>query len=162
MSSEAPWAPVRVRLASIDDAATIVDFNARMASETEGRALPLEVLKNGVVAALADPNRCQYFVAESEGRVVGQAMITYEWSDWRNGQFWWIQSVYVMEEWRRRGIFRTLYQHLQQLARDTPDCCGLRLYVEQHNQVAQETYRRMGMKSTGYLILEEDWSDHGA
>lgn len=149
---------VHVRLATPADTETIVDFNARIAEETEGRSLPLETLKKGVTTALADPQHCQYFVAEFDGRVIGQAMITYEWSDWRNGRFWWIQSVYVTQDWRRRGIFRLLYQYLQRLAKDTPECCGLRLYVEQHNLTAQETYRKLGMQATGYLILEEDWS----
>ncbi len=152
---------VTIRPARLDDLEVIVDFNARLAEESEGRVLPRERLHPGVRAALESPEACAYFIAEHGGRIVGQTMLTYEWSDWRNGRFWWIQSVYVVADARRRGVFRQLYQHIQRLARDSRDCCGLRLYVELHNEVAQRTYQRLGMKESGYLVLEEDWTIDG-
>src|SRR3954452_8892223 len=106
-----------IRDATPADAATIVDFNARMARETEGLTLDPAVLSRGVRAALADPAKAIYFVAEIDRRVVGQLMITHEWSDWRDGDIWWVQSVYVHPEYRRRGIFRTLYAHARERAR---------------------------------------------
>ena len=97
-------------------------------------------------------------MAEIDGRVVGQLMITYEWSDWRNGVFWWIQSVYVLPEARRLGVFSELYAHLERLAKATPGVCGLRLYVEHANERAQATYRRCGMVDAGYRVMEVDYS----
>jgi ribosomal protein S18 acetylase RimI-like enzyme len=97
-------------------------------------------------------------VAELDGRVVGQLMVTYEWSDWRNGAFWWIQSVYVLPEARRCGAFSALYSHVERLAKATPGVCGLRLYVELANERAQATYRRCGMTDAGYRVMEADYS----
>lgn len=153
---------VTIRPATIDDVDVVVDYNRRLAEESEGRALPLERLQPGVRAALESPEACAYFIAEHGGRIVGQTMVTYEWSDWRNGRFWWIQSVYVTADARRRGVFRQLYRHIQQLAKNSRDCCGLRLYVEEHNEVAQRTYRQLGMKPSGYHVLEEDWTTDDA
>ena len=102
-----------VRRAGAADAPTVVDFNCRLAQESEGKTLDAAVLAPGVAAGLADPHKAAYFVAEEGTEVVGQLMLTREWSDWRNGWFWWIQSVYVREDWRRRGIFRLLYEHVQ-------------------------------------------------
>ena len=152
---------VSIRSATLADLTVLVEFNARLAEESEGRSLPLELLTPGVRAALESPEACAYFVAEHEGRVVGQTMVTYEWSDWRNGRFWWIQSVYVVADLRRRGVFRQLYRHIQQLAKHSSDSCGLRLYVERHNEVAQRTYQQLGMKDSGYYVLEEDWTVDG-
>lgn len=158
MKSPQASSAVHIRPARLDDLETVVDFNASIARETEGKALQLDLLRRGVEAALTNPHHCAYFVAEVEGRIVGQTMLTYEWSDWRNGRFWWIQSVYVISEYRRQGIFRSLYRHIQSLARESRECCGLRLYVEEHNHVAQQTYKELGMNPTGYLVLEEDWT----
>ena len=147
--------PLAIRRATSGDLDVVVDFNRRLAEESEGKILDPAVLKAGVAQALADPNKALYFLAEDAGRVVGQTMITTEWSDWRNGWFWWIQSVYVRAEARRRGIFRALFDHVSQAARQDPSVIGLRLYVDRENHAAQQTYRRMGMKETEYFVLEK-------
>lgn len=137
------------------DEAVISEFNRRLAQETEGKHLDPETLRAGVQAALTDPNRGVYFVAcNGQGEIVGQLMITLEWSDWRNGWRWWIQSVYVRADHRRQGVFRALFNHVVQEARRRSDVACLRLYVEQENQAAQKTYQRLGMSATGYLVLE--------
>jgi GNAT superfamily N-acetyltransferase len=146
--------PLAIRRATPADAAVIVDFNRRLAEESEGKTLDRSVLARGVAAGLADPRKALYFVAEEDGAVLGQIMITTEWSDWRNGWMWWIQSVYVRADSRRRGVFRALFDHVYQTARNDPEVVGLRLYVEQDNHVAHQTYGRMGMEWTRYLVLE--------
>ena len=148
----------RIRDASIDDVRTIVDFNCLLAIETEHLQLDLATLTFGVEQALAQPTLCRYFLAELGGEIVGQTMITFEWSDWRNGVFWWIQSVYVDHRFRGNGVFRALHDHIRTLAHAAPNVCGLRLYVEQNNHAAIATYRRLGMTPTGHLLYEEDWS----
>ncbi len=125
-----------------------------MAMETENLALDPAAVDAGVRAALADPEKAIYFIAEIDGRVVGQLMITHEWSDWRNGDMWWIQSVYVLPDSRRRGVFRALYQHVRQQARAL-GVVGLRLYVEKENLPAQTTYSGLGMHLSHYLLMEE-------
>jgi len=147
-----------IRDATLDDLEIVAEFNQRLARETESRTLDPATLSQGVARALGDRNLCRYFVAEVDGRVVGQTMVTYEWSDWRCGVFWWFQSVYVEGGFRGRGIFRALYEHVAQLARNTPDVCGLRLYVERENGPAIATYGRLGMAPTGHLVCEHDWS----
>jgi ribosomal protein S18 acetylase RimI-like enzyme len=146
--------PLILRRATPADAAVIAEFNRQLAQETEGKTLDEETLSAGVAAVLADPLRGLYFIAESEGAVVGQLMITTEWSDWRNGWIWWIQSVYVRKEARRQGVFRALYMHVEAAARAAPQVAGLRLYVERDNHAAQQTYLGLGMERTGYLVLE--------
>jgi len=153
--------PILVRPAGRGDADTIVAFNRKMALETEGRDLPASVARDGVLAALSDRSRAAYYVAEVADRIGGQAMVTTEWSDWRNGLFWWIQSVYVVPEFRRRGVFRALHEFIRDQARRRGDVCGLRLYVHHENRIAIETYQRLGMQQTDYLLLEEDWSARG-
>ncbi|HXG11973.1 MAG TPA: GNAT family N-acetyltransferase [Gemmataceae bacterium] len=147
--------PVTVRRAGPADAAVIVEFNRLLAEESEGKRLDPSLLTPGVAAALADERKALYFVAELDGAVVGQMMITFEWSDWRNGWFWWIQSVYVRPEVRRRGVFRALFEHVHQAARRDPEVIGLRLYVENGNRAAQEVYARLGLKPAGYFVLEK-------
>lgn len=144
----------QIRPARPADAPTVTEFNRRMAAETEGLQLDPSVLSSGVKAALADPNKGRYLVAESEDRVIGQLMWTLEWSDWRNGWFWWIQSVYVAPEARRHGVYSALYAHLLDLATRQGDVIGVRLYVEEHNQRAQATYVKQGMVRTHYLVYE--------
>jgi GNAT superfamily N-acetyltransferase len=144
-----------IRRATPADATVVVEFNRRLAEETEGKTLDISVLTVGVTAGLADPAKAWYFLAEEDGVVLGQMMITFEWSDWRNGWFWWIQSVYVRADARRRGIFRRLYEHVSQRAREGPDVIGLRLYVERHNHAAQQTYTHLGMEPAGYLVFEK-------
>jgi GNAT superfamily N-acetyltransferase len=146
-----------VREARADDRPTIVDFNARLARETEGKSLDLETLTRGVVRALSDPDRLRYWVAEIDGRVVGQTAFTREWSDWRNGWIWWLQSVYVHPEFRGLGVFRGLYERIRETAKADPEVIGLRLYVESENHQAQTTYERHGMIPAGYLVFEEFW-----
>ena len=147
---------ITVRPATPEDAEFLVRGNARMALETENLSLDFDRLRSGVHAIFEDPARGFYLLAEIDRTRVGQMMITYEWSDWRNGVFWWIQSVYTVPESRRRGVFRALYAHAEALARQQEAVCGLRLYVEAHNQQAQETYRRCGMQETAYRLFEID------
>jgi GNAT superfamily N-acetyltransferase len=147
-----------VRHATLADAPTIVEFNIRLARDTEGLELDPAVVREGVRRMLEDAQRGRMFVAEVDGRVVGQTMFTYEWSDWRNSWIWWLQSVYVEEAHRRRGVFRALYAHVRELARDDPEVGCIRLYVERRNVVARETYLGLGMTLSGHIVLEEDWS----
>jgi ribosomal protein S18 acetylase RimI-like enzyme len=146
--------PLTVRRAVPSDTPIVVEFNRRLALESEGKVLDPAILSAGVAAGLADPDKALYFLAESQGDVVGQLMLTREWSDWRNGWIWWIQSVYVRTDARRNGVFRTLYEHVHAAAVADPEVIGLRLYVEQENHAAQQTYARLGMERTNYLVLE--------
>jgi len=125
-----------------------------MALETEGRVLDEAVVSRGVAGLLANPSLGFYVVAESAGEVVGSLMITTEWSDWRAGEFWWIQSVYVRPDSRRRGVYSRLYTFVQDMADRAPDVCGFRLYVERENSTAQQAYKAMGMEKTNYVIFE--------
>ncbi len=142
----------RVRPAIAADCEAIAGFNLAMAAETEGRTLEPATVRAGVAAVLAEPAHGRYFVAEA-GSPVGGLLVTYEWSDWRNGLFWWIQSVYVEPHWRRRGVFSGLFAHVREQAR-AADAAGLRLYVERGNHDAQRTYTRLGMQATSYLVFE--------
>jgi GNAT superfamily N-acetyltransferase len=146
--------PLSIRRAGPADAAIVIEFNRLLALESEGKTLDTALLSAGVAAGLADPNKSVYFLAEENGAAIGQMMYTTEWSDWRDGWFWWIQSVYVRPEARRRGVFRAIFEHVHQAARDNGNVIGLRLYVERENQVAQKTYQNMGMKPAGYLVFE--------
>jgi len=148
---------MRVRDAKPGDAPTIALFNAEMAEETEGRRPDEAVLRRGVERGLERPELCRYWVAEQDGQIVGQVMVTFEWSDWRDGVVWWLQSVYVAPERRRTGIFRALYQHVEREAR-AAEAVGLRLYVERDNTRAHRTYETLGMLRTDYLVYETDWS----
>jgi GNAT superfamily N-acetyltransferase len=146
--------PLAVRRATPADAVVIVEFNRLLAEESEGKTLDLNLLAAGVATGLADARKALYFVAEEDGRVVGLTMITFEWSDWRNGWFWWVQSVYVRPESRRRGVFRALFEHIWQAAEDDPEVIGLRLYVEEENYRAHQTYQNMGLDWTTYQVME--------
>ncbi len=143
-----------IRDATTEDAATIADFNNRMCEETEGQRLDPGLIGPGVKRLLEDDANGRYWVAEVDGRVVGQIMVTYEWSDWRNGRIWWVQSVYVHGDYRRRGVFSRLFRYVEALALDDPDACGLRLYVDRDNRHAQRTYNALGMVETSYRIME--------
>jgi GNAT superfamily N-acetyltransferase len=149
---------IAVRDAAPADGPIIADFNSRMAVETEGRALDPGLIGPGVDALLDDSTKGRYWLAEHGGQVIGQIMVTYEWSDWRNGMLWWIQSVYIAEEKRRQGVFSTLYRHVESLARATQDVCGLRLFVEDNNKRAQDTYLALGMIRPGYQVMEIDFT----
>ncbi len=146
--------PHTIRPAVHDDFAILADFNIRMALETENHQLDRAVVENGVQAALEDDRHGQYLVAEQDGMVVGCLLITYEWSDWRNGNIWWVQSVYVAPEHRRQGVFRALCEHAETEAKNNPQSVGLRLYVEKDNQTAQAVYEKLGWTRPGYLVME--------
>ena len=143
-----------IRPAATADAAQIAEFNRRMALETERKALDPDTVLRGVQRLLAEPGLGRYYVAEQDGRLLGQAMITYEWSDWRNGLFWWLQSVYVEPGSRSRGVFGSLCRHIETLADRQGGVCGLRLYVENGNEAAKAAYRSLGFASAGYEVLE--------
>jgi GNAT superfamily N-acetyltransferase len=144
-----------IRQAGPADAAHVAEFNRLLAHESEGKDLDRALLDPGVRAALADPSKGRYFIAEGDGEVVGQLGITYEWSDWRNGWFWWIQSVYVVPAARRQGVFRTLFHHVESAARLDPAVIGIRLYVERDNEAAHHTYEGLGLEWTSYLVMEK-------
>ena len=144
---------IAIRKATPDDAIVIISFQKAMAMETEGLELKSDLITSGVMAVFRDPNKGQYYVAEENGTVVASLMITYEWSDWRNACIWWFQSVYVIPEYRRKGIFRLMYDHVK---KEGLECgiAGLRLYVESENVRAQKTYEAMGMNGSHYRTFE--------
>ena len=144
---------IAIRRAKSDDATTIVCFNTEMALETEGLELSAPTVSAGVRRLLDDPARGFYFVAERSGEIVGQLMITLEWSDWRNGWWWWIQSVYVSPAARRSGVYSMLYAHARSEAQEA-GAVGMRLYVDRRNTDAQSTYVALGMRESGYLFYE--------
>lgn len=148
---------ISIRQAVAGDRDRIVLFNLAMARETEGRELDRRTLTAGVEAILGNPSLGRYFVAEVEGEVAGQVMVTTEWSDWRNAHVWWLQSVYVSKRRRRLGIYRLLHRHVRECAM-AEKVIGLRLYVDRDNAEAQTTYRTLGMEESGYLMYEEMWA----
>jgi ribosomal protein S18 acetylase RimI-like enzyme len=152
---------LNIRLARPEDAATIASFSAAMALETEGRRLDLDRLYEGTLAILNSPEHGFFMVAElgsaDDSQLLGQLMITYEWSDWRNGVFWWIQSVYVDPAWRRQSVFRRMHQTVMATAKTNQNVCGVRLYVEENNGVAQAVYRKVGLTPSSYAIFETDF-----
>jgi len=143
-----------LRRATPADAPTITEFNRLLAEESEGTRLDPAIVAVGVAAGLADPEKGLYFVAEEDGQTLGQLMITREWSDWRNGWLWWIQSVYVRADARKRGVFRALYEHIHAAAIAEQNVIGIRLYVEKDNHAAQKVYERLGLEWSGYMVLE--------
>lgn len=149
---------LNIRTASAADVATIAEFNAAMALESEAITLDMGVLTDGVAAALADAGKAFYLLAEIGGNPVGQLMVTYEWSDWRNGWIWWVQSVYVITERRRQGIYRSLYLRLREMAQTQGDIRELRLYVMRENAMAKRTYESLGMRHSEYdMYVAEPW-----
>ena len=148
---------IQIRKAKKTDAEILAYFNTTMAWETENRELFQPVVKAGVENLISHPEYGFYILAEIEGEVAGTLMITSEWSDWRNGLFWWIQSVYVRPEYRRQGVFKRLYRYAESLARQQSEVCGLRLYVDRQNHSAQQTYRSMGMQATHYDLYEVEF-----
>jgi ribosomal protein S18 acetylase RimI-like enzyme len=147
--------PFSIRLATLDDAQSIANFNINMASETENIHLKPEVILAGAQRLITDTALGYYLVAETDNQIIGSLMVTTEWSDWRNGQFWWIQSVYIIPEWRRKGLYRSLYEKVKSLAESNDNICGFRLYVEKENTVAQSAYEKVGMLETHYKMYEE-------
>lgn len=146
-----------IRPAQVSDRDAIVAFNTRLAAETEDKKLDGKLITRGVGQLLADPAKGRYWIAEEEGAPVGQIMVTYEWSDWRCGWFWWIQSVYVEEGYRGRGIYRALFDQVKAEARASEDVCGLRLYVDKDNRQAMRVYDHTGIKPAGYEMRELDF-----
>ena len=147
-------AGLKIRPAEFADWPIIAEFNTCLADETEHKQLNPDTITIGVQTLLSRPQLGRYFVACLEDRVIGQIMHTREWSDWRNGEIWWLQSVYVLGEFRQQGVFRALFAHLERLARSSPTVIGLRLYVEEHNTLAQEAYVKLGLKKAGYTVME--------
>ncbi len=153
---------INIRRGKLTDTETIAGYNAALAAETEHLELDRDRLLLGVRVVLDDPSKGFYTIAETGaaetgGMVVGQMMITFEWSDWRNGTFWCIQSVYVHPDYRRRGIFSRLHRHVADDARQLGTVCGLRLYVEKANKQAQRTYQRLGMQQAIFDMYEVDF-----
>lgn len=146
---------IQIRSAQVHDISSLVEFNVAMAKETENKQLIPDLVTRGVTRVFEEPRLGFYVVAEITGRVVGSLMVTQEWSDWRNGSFWWIQSVYVRPKARHQGVFRSLYAHVKERAQADTSVCGLRLYVEQNNLIAQKTYEGIGMEATPYGMYEE-------
>jgi predicted GNAT family acetyltransferase len=145
------------RLAKKSDLECLVEFNYKMALETEDKKLDRSYLQQGVLSVLNDTNKGFYFVAEHDTNgVIASMMITKEWSDWRNGHFWWVQSVFVKKDYRQQGVYRSLYKKVKCLAKENSNCCGLRLYVEKENLIAQRAYFALGMKETYYKLFEEE------
>ena len=146
---------MNLRHATIEDAQALAEFNISMAYETEEIELIPEVIRAGVEAMIENPQMGYYLVIEDEGEIAASLMVTTEWSDWRNGLFWWIQSVYVRPQKRRKGLYRQLYERVKLLAENEKSVCGFRLYVEHYNTIAQTTYRSLGMEQTDYKVYEE-------
>jgi L-amino acid N-acyltransferase YncA len=146
---------MKIRQATINDSAAIAEFNIKMAKETEGMDLMPDVINAGVSNMIKNSQMGFYLVAEEDNAIQASLMVTTEWSDWRNGLFWWIQSVYVQPKFRRKGLYSKLYKKVKTLAEAESNVCGFRLYVEHENLVAQQTYRTLGMDKTDYQMFEE-------
>ncbi len=148
---------MKIRIANAKDAAPLVEFNQAMALETEGKRLNAETLKKGVESVFSDEKKGFYVVAELDREIVGGLMITYEWSDWRSSWFWWIQSVYITPDQRKKGIYRQLYAFVSEKAKASGDVCGIRLYVERENTAARKVYETLGMDESHYLMFETEF-----
>jgi GNAT superfamily N-acetyltransferase len=147
---------MEIREAKLEDADALIEFNQAMALETEGKRLDPEKIAAGVKAVFRDDRRGFYLVAEDAGEIVGGLMVTYEWSDWRNAWFWWIQSVYVVPQARGRQLYSAMYDRVKEMAAANGDVCGFRLYVETENDRAQRVYGKVGMQKSHYLMFEEE------
>jgi len=147
---------MNIRFASKKDVDSLVEFNQAMALETEGKHLDGDTLRSGVEAVFGDEKKGFYVVAEDNERIIGGLMVTYEWSDWRNGWFWWIQSVYILPEARGKSIYSRLYEFVKTKAAEAGNVCGFRLYVENDNYHAQKVYDKVGMAASHYLMYEEE------
>jgi len=147
---------MNIRVAISDDTDSLVEFNQAMALETEGKRLSADVLRPGVEAVFRDTNKGFYVVTESEGSIVGGLLITFEWSDWRNKWFWWIQSVFIRPEARGERVYSRMYEVVKRRAAEAGNVCGFRLYVENDNYHAQTVYEKLGMQASHYLMYEEE------
>lgn len=146
-----------IREGTRQDTDDILRFQQAMASETEGKVLDEALLRKGITTIFDSSEKGFYLVAEVDGRLVGNLLTTYEWSDWRNATFWWIQSVFVDANWRRKGVYRSMYDYLFRVADCRVDICGIRLYVERANKIAQQTYKDLGMAKSHYDLYEIDF-----
>jgi GNAT superfamily N-acetyltransferase len=145
---------MHIREANPHDIPTIIDFQLKLALETENLQLEISTLSLGVHQLFKDPSKGRYYVAEADGEVVGCLSITYEWSDWRCGTVIWIQSVYVSEPWRGKGVYRTLYEHVRSFVSNDPELTGVRLYVDNSNARAKKVYAGLGMNGDHYSVFE--------
>ena len=145
---------MNIRRANINDLNAIVEYNFNLAYETEDKELDKNILTNGVKGILEDETKGIYHVCEVDGKVVGQIMYTYEWSDWRAGTFIWVQSVYVHKDYRGKGIFKSLYNKVKEICDSSNEYVGIRLYVERENYNAQKTYQKIGMTECNYYMYE--------
>jgi len=149
---------MKIRLAHKSDAQLIAENNQALAKETEDKNLKNELIIPGVKSVLNNPEKGFYLILEIDGNPAGQLMVTTEWSDWRNGHFWWIQSVYVHNEYRKLGVYRALHEETRKRAKAAGNVVGIRLYVDNDNTDAQKVYRQMGMVESNYKFYEEEWS----
>lgn len=145
---------MKIREATTGDIIKIVDFQLNMAFETENITLNRDIVSKGVAAVFADKSLGRYYVAEADDQVVASLLITYEWSDWRNTLILWIQSVYVSSDFRRKGVFSNMYSHIKQIVETSAKYCGIRLYVDMSNLIAQEVYNKLGMNGNHYKTFE--------
>lgn len=145
---------INIRTAVPGDARLLASWAQAMAMETEHKHLDGDTVLKGVQTGIADPKRARYFIAMAGELPAGTLMLTTEWSDWRNRDWWWIQSVYVHPDFRRMGVFQAMYRHVEKMAKENPGVCGLRLYVEHENKNAQLTYEKLGMDDAGYRMME--------
>ena len=150
---------MKITQPSIKDVNNLVDFNIKMAKETENKILNKKIVTKGVSEVLTDTTLGYYVIAKNKNTILGSLMITYEWSDWRNGMFWWIQSVYVEKEYRKQGVYKKLYSYIKGKALKDSSCTGIRQYVEQENKIAQSVYKKLEMKETHYKLFEIDFQD---
>ena len=146
-----------IRPATTADARTIADHNRALCLETARKELDSATVLEGVTRFIEEPKYGRYFLAEQDGNIIGQAAHTYEWSDWRNGELWWIQSVYVHPAHRGKGVFQSLFHHIEQLGKSDSACRGIRLYMERDNDTARRSYLNLGFRYTGYEVLERLW-----
>lgn len=145
---------VKIREAKVEESVNIVDFQLKMALETESLKLNKEILEHGVLAVFNDAGKGQYYIIESEGKIVGSTLTTYEWSDWRNGTFLWFQSVYILPEFRGNGMFSLFYQYFKEKVEQSDELLGIRLYVDKRNKNAQGVYQKVGMSKEHYEMFE--------
>ena len=150
---------MKITQPGIEDINSLVDFNIKMAKETENKILNKKIVTKGVSEVLTDTTLGYYVIAKNKNTILGSLMITYEWSDWRNGMFWWIQSVYVEKEYRQQGVYKQMYSYIKDKALKDNSCTGIRLYVEQENKIAQSVYTKLEMKETHYKLFEIDFQD---
>ena len=148
---------ISIREGSISDTSTISKFQQQMALETESKILNEWTVRQGVESVLKCPNKGFYIIAEADSKIIGSLLVTFEWSDWRNGWFFWIQSVFVDAEYRRQGVYRLMHSEVIQRTKASGNCCGIRLYVEKDNRNAQKVYRNLGMHETDYYLYEEEF-----